>query len=81
MSYEDNYDQTARWDAESVREAEVRHTAPRHAQQRRAAETEKEGQAPPLCAVACIRTDRFGDFGRCGLAAGRRHVLVQQRPR
>ena len=24
MSYEDNYDQTARWDAESVREAEVR---------------------------------------------------------
>ena len=22
MSYEDNYDQTARWDAESVREAE-----------------------------------------------------------
>ena len=75
MSYEDNYDQTARWDAESVREAEVR------TQHRRAAETEKEGQAPPLCAVACIRTDRFGDFGRCGLAAGRRHVLVQQRPR
>ena len=24
MSYEDNYDQTARWDAESVREAEQR---------------------------------------------------------
>ena len=24
MSYEDNYDHTARWDAESVREAEAR---------------------------------------------------------
>ena len=79
MSYEDNYDQTARWDAESVREAEVR---TQHRATRSSAERQKlKGQAPPLCAVACIRTDRFGDFGRCGLAAGRRHVLVQQRPR
>lgn len=36
MSYEDNYDQTARWDAESVREAEVRtqHRATRSSAER-----------------------------------------------
>ena len=69
MSYEDNYDQTARWDAESVREAE------QHAQQRRAAKTEEERAAPPLYAVARVRAHHVGDPRRCGLATGERHVL------
>ena len=38
MSYEDNYDQTARWDAESVREAEQR---TQHRSTRSSAERQK----------------------------------------
>ena len=76
MSYEDNYDQTARWDAESVREAEQRtqHRSTRSS----AAKTEEERAAPPLYAVARVRAHHVGDPRRCGLAAGERHVLFQQ---
>ena len=46
MSYEDNYDQTARWDAESVREAEQRtqHRSTRSSAERQ--KLKKKGQQP-----------------------------------
>lgn len=75
MSYEDNYDQTARWDAESVREAEQRtqHRSTRSSAERQ--KLKKKGAAPPLYAVARVRAHHVGDPRRCGLATGERHVL------
>lgn len=50
MSYEDNYDQTARWDAESVREAEVR---TQHRATRSSAERQKLKGRASAAALRC----------------------------
>ena len=51
MSYEDNYDQTARWDAESVREAEQRtqHRSTRSSAERQ--KLKKKGQRRRLSLI------------------------------
>ena len=60
MSYEDNYDQTARWDAESVREAEVRtqHRATRSSAERQKLKRKGKRRRFALLRVArcCVRT-------------------------
>ena len=74
MSYEDNYDQTARWDAESVREAEQR---TQHRSTRSSAERQKLKKKGQRRRLARVRAHHVGDPRRCGLAAGERHVLFQ----